>query len=396
MALSNRNQFTPIEPTGQQIHYPESVPAPARSMPSDGVFGQYQQFGQNQHGPMPSEQWQVPMPNVQHAMPNQQYGHHGLDYESYQPGPLHQQQYSVAAATNQLQKIDLNPDTQLISHPIGGSVPQQPPPYHSWGEPGFDFNDASFNAAEPASHVLNMNQSVMLANGVSPDSSVMPGNCCRDASTLERSSEESNEHSLLSAQEQDRLLVDAVASDMATLEHGEAKTDKIDNSAENLLQSMIDSAPQTTMYSLPPNYATVDNPVTSSEYNQLQASESLRPDHLPYFAGSGILGSTANPADSLEGAPRRFECPCGPGCECLMCVAHPYNTTTRRWVGDMYSMMDEDLGSQMNQAESPTLPTMGDSTDSAGIELTNGLNSETQTQPKDSPWFSFYFQFDQP
>ncbi|KAI4267401.1 MAG: hypothetical protein L6R38_008277 [Xanthoria sp. 2 TBL-2021] len=394
------NHFIHIEPNGQQIFQP-------------GPAGAYV------HGEQYQQYWQY----QQHV----QHGQHGLDVGGHLPVPPAQNFHDVAATTHQFQQMSLSPDPHLNAYlaatgqatlPSGdwATGTQQQLPSRQWSSPDFNFNN--FHPDEPSAHMLHRSFATTSTNDVLPSSSPTPGNCCGEAPALERSSEESNPYSIEptiampSAHEQ--LAANyAAGSDEGKSEEGEL-------SAESFLQTAINSAPQTTMYPIPPSYATVENPMSYDQYTQLRASESWRPQQLPYYAGSGIAGSTANRADSLEDVPHCFECPCGEECICFLCTAHPHNQTSVHHFRELYpfwrsdpanaptgrqpgleetlsrdaaTVVGEHAGS--TQVESPTSSAMHGFPDSAGYNPTDELYpGEPSTLYGMSSRNYTYFQYD--
>jgi len=88
----------------------------------------------------------------------------------------------------------------------------------------------------------------------------------------------------------------------------------------------------TTIYTYPNGYTTVNNPLTPQELRMLQATGAWSPGASAAWSGLGV-GTTGNGMDA------EYACSCGPGCECLGCAAHPFNTSTVNFVKDMRTMM---------------------------------------------------------
>jgi len=88
----------------------------------------------------------------------------------------------------------------------------------------------------------------------------------------------------------------------------------------------------TTIYTYPNGYTTVNNPLTPQELRILQATGAWSSGAAAAWTGLGI-GATG------DGMDVEYACSCGPGCECLGCAAHPFNTSTVNFVKDMRTMM---------------------------------------------------------
>ncbi|RKU48660.1 hypothetical protein DL546_009364 [Coniochaeta pulveracea] len=129
--------------------------------------------------------------------------------------------------------------------------------------------------------------------------------------------------------------------------------------------------PQGTMY-YPPQYGTWEQPITMSGYallqlqqlqqhqteqailaqqrlhlqlagqapQQLQLEQALLPRANGDPASMGSMHNTPQAIDGL-GQGISHQCGCGPGCECIGCVSHPFNAQTLQYVNDAY---DVDLG----------------------------------------------------
>ncbi|KAI9880535.1 MAG: hypothetical protein M1830_002575 [Pleopsidium flavum] len=89
---------------------------------------------------------------------------------------------------------------------------------------------------------------------------------------------------------------------------------------------------QTTLYTIPPSYATASHPLTLQQLAFLQQNPHLYSQTVPQYAPFGIVGQVAPPADEMITFAPAHNCNCGAACQCLGCAAHPFNTTTRSHV----------------------------------------------------------------
>ncbi|KAL8691805.1 MAG: hypothetical protein Q9218_003051 [Villophora microphyllina] len=107
--------------------------------------------------------------------------------------------------------------------------------------------------------------------------------------------------------------------------------------------------PHTSVYSVPANYATAENPMTLDRQAHIQQYDLYHRQEVPHYAPAGIAGMAAPPAEPYDMAgmlppsdvqqdPSTFshECSCGDGCECLACPVHPYNNRTTNHVRGLY------------------------------------------------------------
>ena len=92
------------------------------------------------------------------------------------------------------------------------------------------------------------------------------------------------------------------------------------------------NVPYTTLYPLPPNYATAQNPMTVGQHFLHQQNILSNAQAVPSYAPSGLMGSAALPSTEASAYASMHNCTCGPGCQCLFCAVHPYNSATLQQV----------------------------------------------------------------
>ena len=97
---------------------------------------------------------------------------------------------------------------------------------------------------------------------------------------------------------------------------------------------------QTTLYTIPPTYATASHPLNPSQLAQLQHSHTGLSQMVPQYAPSGLMGSAAPSAEGTMTFNPAHNCNCGDNCLCLGCAAHPYNATTRNHVQDLGQILE--------------------------------------------------------
>lgn len=95
--------------------------------------------------------------------------------------------------------------------------------------------------------------------------------------------------------------------------------------------------PQTTVFTYPPTYGSLQNPlrpsawrqsVRANSYGQPQMEPPLPPSNPPF----GI--PVAENLDTVH------TCSCGDACQCIGCAAHPYNDATQDYVRSAWSSMN--------------------------------------------------------
>ncbi|KAL8942877.1 MAG: hypothetical protein Q9216_001420 [Gyalolechia sp. 2 TL-2023] len=125
-----------------------------------------------------------------------------------------------------------------------------------------------------------------------------------------------------------------------------------------LWDPLVSMAPEATVYSIPSDYATADNPMTLEQHAQLQQDADFNAQTVPNYAPSGIAGSAAPSADNFIADEYLHLCNCGPNCQCEMCAIHPYNETARSHMREIATFMDSNNGD--SGAHSQTQPFYGE------------------------------------
>ncbi|KAL8995853.1 MAG: hypothetical protein Q9169_004505 [Polycauliona sp. 2 TL-2023] len=294
-----------------------------------------------------------------------------------------------------------------------------------WTQPGFDFN--KFNHDIPTVPMPGSSFPTTL-DSLPPNPIPGPASCCRKAPPLGRASAESIPQStgtaVVTPSADEQLAHWSKEYDLNLNQHHGGKGEDGSIWSPDFFPTPIIDAPQTTMYPMPASYGSIENPMTSYQHERLRESASWRPQQLPYYADSGIGASVANRADGSEDMPHCFECPCGEECTCLMCTAHPHNTTSIGWVRDLYphwlsdpanlptvprcahqvtsshdaaTGIDEHAPSQSNPIEGPTNPATNETYDDAiynpPVEPYAG---EPSTLERMSSRDYLYFEYDLP
>ncbi|KAI0998406.1 hypothetical protein K3495_g9789 [Podosphaera aphanis] len=92
-------------------------------------------------------------------------------------------------------------------------------------------------------------------------------------------------------------------------------------------------APQPTIFTNPASYGSFSNPVDASMWRMTQQSTSLQPQSQA--SGPPPL----NPTPLPEIISAAHNCTCGATCQCIGCVAHPYNDATQDYVRSAWKNM---------------------------------------------------------
>ena len=144
--------------------------------------------------------------------------------------------------------------------------------------------------------------------------------------------------------------------------------------------------PQTTVYSMPATYATAENPLTARQQEFFQRNSHVYTQQVPHYAPLGVIGSAAPPAEADEMLSLAHNCTCGPTCQCIFCVAHPYNGPTRDRVQCLADLLSDDGVYSPETHLSPYGSPFHSPADSSSIPSTNHrMHIEDILHPSDVP-----------
>ncbi|KAL8733887.1 MAG: hypothetical protein Q9166_001875 [cf. Caloplaca sp. 2 TL-2023] len=231
------------------------------------------------------------------------------------------------------------------------------------------FNYGQISHAQPSTQVSNQNVQSAEADGALPHSS--PRNCC-SKSPVDPSSEDSP---LVIANGPDRESLNQTPSTGGTKQS--AVIEDADNTSSKDVEAevsrggfdmLMQNVPYTDIWSLPPNYATAQNPLTPEQCARLHQNANSYRQHVPSYAADGITGSAAPSAERIDSENALLSRPQGSQ-------------------GDMSSPVTvggEDAGSRIT----PCTP-------AEGLELAHGLpgyyqNDETSTGEVPAQYADFH------
>ena len=101
----------------------------------------------------------------------------------------------------------------------------------------------------------------------------------------------------------------------------------------------IPHMPYTNVYNMPSTYATAENPLTQRQQAFFQENGYMHPQLVSYYPPLGAIAPSAV-TTSISGV--THTCTCGPSCQCVFCLAHPYNATTRDRVQTLAHLLPDD------------------------------------------------------
>lgn len=109
--------------------------------------------------------------------------------------------------------------------------------------------------------------------------------------------------------------------------------------------------PYTTLYNMPPTYATAANPLTLEQQAFMLQNSQFHSQDVPQYAPSGLIGSAAPSAEGHNALGLMHDCSCGPDCQCMFCAVHPYNAPSRDRVQVLADLLPvDDMGRSRPQS----------------------------------------------
>ncbi|KAI0129498.1 hypothetical protein BJ170DRAFT_276406 [Xylariales sp. AK1849] len=149
-----------------------------------------------------------------------------------------------------------------------------------------------------------------------------------------------------------------------------------------------------TIYTYPASYGTYANPLQSSQWQQMTAlGFQPAPVSQPYAM------QQAAPVEQNAQGGTIHECACGPGCSCIGCAAHPYNTATQDYVKETWQWQSQEdiltssetFGTITNNPARPL--TDGDSpiTAPGSDTASSGPSISTEGQVDDFLWVGYQY-----
>lgn len=133
------------------------------------------------------------------------------------------------------------------------------------------------------------------------------------------------------------------------------------------------------VYNMPSTYATAENPLTQRQQAFFQQHGYMHSPPTSYYSPlRGIVPSAVSPP--MSGV--IHTCTCGPSCQCVFCVAHPYNSTTRDRVQTLAHLLPDD---PEYSPKSPLHPSFFHRIDdpSTAVPGTNVMHINEILQPSD-------------
>lgn len=189
---------------------------------------------------------------------------------------------------------------------------------------------------------------------------------------------------------------------------GDVPKDKptLHNGIQDSASGMLADSSQTTLYRIPQNFATYENPSKPEQHAELGRSDPGYMQTIPAYSEAGYVGTAALPAETSESSTSSMatlhSCSCGTGCQCLACPVHPGNETTQAQVEELdrilshdleYTPMEEDLPSWFTTSATdgtiaaPAPHAGGPSSLTVSAEdLALRKQAETQAQLVDGEW----------
>ncbi|OAA67948.1 copper-activated transcription factor [Niveomyces insectorum RCEF 264] len=147
-------------------------------------------------------------------------------------------------------------------------------------------------------------------------------------------------------------------------------------------------------YRYPPEYGTVTAPLQPAQWrsgltvmtvpNAGMFNNGLQFEGLsmqPSYSGAGAAGGPTMETDDSH------MCTCGDDCECVGCVAHPFNNATRNTIQSAWSTLMDDASSATSSTRTVTAATLAASQRDSGA-ATDGASPQQMPTPSDTSGLS--------
>jgi len=140
--------------------------------------------------------------------------------------------------------------------------------------------------------------------------------------------------------------------------------------------------PYTTIYNMPPTYATAANPLTLEQQAFMLQNSQFHSQDVPQYAPSGLIGLAAPSAEGDNALGLMHDCSCGPDCQCMFCAVHPYNAPTRDRVQILADLLPiDDMGHSSRSRPQSSYGSISHSPEDNGA----GAGTYDPRLPEDSP-----------
>lgn len=231
----------------------------------------------------------------------------------------HDQQHSVAAG----------PGTQGPNQPNGTGD------HHDWPNTRVEFSEGGQVQSQPPTSGITVSPDD--AGSCPPQAPEPQKQCCCGAGASQAATETSNQPDLHSAY--------GLISVKPPATHQPQQHMTLPNSIEPTFSQMQHPAPQpfqpTTLYTFPPRCTTFQHPLTPEELAFLQRNPNLFAHSAPQLTQSSLTNGMMSSAP-LTNAATMHSCSCGDACNCLGCIAHPFNMRTMTFVHSVQDLMATD------------------------------------------------------
>lgn len=104
--------------------------------------------------------------------------------------------------------------------------------------------------------------------------------------------------------------------------------------------------PQASLFTMPAPYGSMAFPLQPSQWQTISAANGTSLPQDPLSLAQTISFNRIGSSDKEPD----HQCTCGDGCECIGCVAHPYNQATQDYVRSAWSMQDPSLAGSFSES----------------------------------------------
>ncbi len=257
--------------------------------------------------------------------------------------------------------------------------------HHQWPAQQVDLQEASQNHEhEPASHVSTYPDT---AGSPQYQNSTPQKQCCGGAGASQAAIESSNQ--------QDLSPDYGMLSGTPSMTHPTPLNSVLPASngccSSRMQQATHQPLQPTTLYSFPPTCTTIQHPLTPEELAFLQRHPNLFAHAAPQLASgalaNGLMASTPWTTSNFV-----HSCSCGDACNCLGCIAHPYNMRTMNFLQSIQEVVatepQYDLPcSRRMSAQSQLLPDPSATFPSIDSPWCSTSSTVVEQQPTNGSWF---------
>ncbi|KAK4199744.1 hypothetical protein QBC40DRAFT_79340 [Triangularia verruculosa] len=140
----------------------------------------------------------------------------------------------------------------------------------------------------------------------------------------------------------------------------------VDIKLENMHHHQPFHMPGQTTFTYPPEYGSFQMPINPTIWQQVVSRPPMQQQHETPISPSALNGN-----NEMMGG-NTHECGCGEGCQCVGCLAHPFNTQMLQYVQNAYSPMSSHDNNGSADASANASPSANPLGLVSPVEIPNG------------------------